>query len=236
MEGRFADALERVESAHEGAPENYVLAMDRAKALLYTEEYDRAISVLKSARILPYEGAWEGHDLYRRANLHLAVSAFAAGAFKKAAFHADAAREWPENLGVGKPFDTDERLENYLLAAAYERLGRNKEAMAKYESIVRDTGKFRTGRTVGHFIGALALKRLGKDGEAGVLIEEWRGRDTNDPVAAWAAAEFRGDARAARAVLEKLAAETPGYPWNLALLDREFPVVLEIRKALGGKK
>ena len=37
--------------------------------------------------------------------------------------YGEKAKLWPRNLGVGKPYEVDERLENYIIAKANNKLG-----------------------------------------------------------------------------------------------------------------
>ncbi|MCP5108518.1 MAG: DUF5107 domain-containing protein, partial [bacterium] len=111
-----------LDSAKRMYGKNYILAMDYARALLLTGSYKKCLAVLAKTTILPYEGAREGRNLYREANLLYAVQQIKKGKHKHALKYIADARRWPENLGVGKPYDTDEGLEDYL-----ESLCRNKE-------------------------------------------------------------------------------------------------------------
>jgi len=54
----------------------------------------------------------------------------AAGKWKDAATLIAGARQWPERLGAGKPYeaDVDERLEDWLQASILERSGQHEEA------------------------------------------------------------------------------------------------------------
>jgi hypothetical protein len=62
----------------------------------------------------------------------LAAADARAGKWAEAAKRVAAAREWPENLGAGKPYaaDVDERLEDRLQANCLARLGRIAESQA----------------------------------------------------------------------------------------------------------
>jgi hypothetical protein len=206
--------------------------MDYAKALLISGKYESALDVLKSTRILPYEGAWEGRDLYRQANLYLASREIARKNFSKAFRFAEAARAWPEHLGVGRPFDTDERLENFLAAVSYERAGDRNQAKKYYEAVVGDTQKFGDSRGAVRLISALAMTRLGMNGQAEELISAWKKNSPESSAAAWALAKMSGDEKKAGEILAGLEASVPGYPWNLAALDREFPAVIEILRLM----
>ena len=99
-------------------PANDTLALLRAKALLLTGQNQAAAEFLASLHVLPAEGTTEARALFREAHLLLAVERLQAGAFDEALRLVDIARQWPENLGAGKPYpaDVDERLEDWLTA------------------------------------------------------------------------------------------------------------------------
>ena len=230
--GRFAEALEVARKASQKEGAYFILAMDYAKALLIGGKYESALEVLKSARILPYEGAWEGRDLHRQANLYLASREIAKKRYRQALRFVEAARAWPEHLGVGKPFDTDERLENYLAAVSHERAGDRRQAEKYYEAVVADSRKFGDSWDASRYISALAMTRRGMNGQAGEFILAWKKKFPDCPAAAWASAKMSGDEKKAGEILAGLEASIPGYPWNLAAFDREFPVVLEILRLM----
>ncbi len=165
--GRFAEALDIATKSSRKDGAYFVLAMDYAKALVVSGDYESALDVLKSTRILPYEGAWEGRDLFRQANLYLASREIASKNYRKALRFAETARLWPEHLGVGRPFDTDERLENYLTAVSYERAADRSNARKYYEAVVNDSRKFGDSWGAVRLISALAMTRLGPERPGG---------------------------------------------------------------------
>ena len=70
--------------------------------------------VLEKVKILPQEGAHEGHDIFELANLSLAVEMSEKGKYREAIKYVDNSRNWPENLGAGKPYDPDTRFQDYI--------------------------------------------------------------------------------------------------------------------------
>ena len=106
-------------------PDNYILGLTLATALVADGEYGAADSVLAQLKVLPYEGRHDGHVLYRQAKLMLAVQAIRAEQWDSATALIAAARLWPERLGAGKPYDADidARLEDLLLADVRYRSG-----------------------------------------------------------------------------------------------------------------
>ncbi len=186
---RNTEALQISGEFYRQNPEYYVLAMDYARSLLRTDRYEDCLTVLQEATVLPYEGAGEGHDVFRQANILLSVQYLASGEYKKAAVQAEKAKEWPENLGVGRPFDSDERLENFILARAFEKEGDRGKARKLYQNIVEYTGKKLLAWDTNHIFGVMAFKGLGKDQEAQSFLDSWiQARPAKNRAVRWASA------------------------------------------------
>ena len=90
---------------HKIYPDNYYISVLYANALCRNGQYLESIRLLEKTTVLPYEGATEGHDVYRDAYLGLARKYLKQGKKKEALDAVGKARQWPENLGVGKPYD-----------------------------------------------------------------------------------------------------------------------------------
>jgi Tfp pilus assembly protein PilF len=97
-------ALQAVESYYKSHPDNYIIGMLYTRALLSNDQYETAEKVLSKINILPFEGATNGHNLYRETKLMLALNALKNGQYKTALKKVGEAKEWPMNLGEGKPF------------------------------------------------------------------------------------------------------------------------------------
>lgn len=169
--GDTAHALDVARRYHARFPANDILGMTYVKALVADAHYGEAAAVLDSVEVLPQEGASEAHGLYREAKLMLAVGAMAAHRWKDAAALVAQAREWPEQLGEGKPYeaDVDERLEDWLQASILEQSGRRADAVRIWERLAADTR--RTG-TASDVLRGWALERLGRRDEAAAAVRE----------------------------------------------------------------
>ncbi|MEZ4775128.1 MAG: DUF5107 domain-containing protein [Bacteroidia bacterium] len=121
-------ALAIAQTATAKFPDNYTLGFDLAKALLNIKDYPAAIRQLEGLNILPFEGASEGRSIYEQALLFGAVSAIQSKNYKQADIYLKKALEWPENLGVGKPYDTDDRIQYYLLGISAQKRNQKKAA------------------------------------------------------------------------------------------------------------
>ncbi|MEA4936795.1 MAG: DUF5107 domain-containing protein [Paludibacter sp.] len=86
------------------------------RALLRNKAYARAEEVFGKISLLPSEGDPDGHLLYRATKMLLAAEAIHKGNMEVARQKIAEARQWPRNLGVGKPYDEniDARLEDWL--------------------------------------------------------------------------------------------------------------------------
>ncbi len=113
---QYDKSLAIAESFYKKHPGNFVIGSLYAKTLLLTGRYKEADALLTKINIIPTEGATEGHELYREAKLMQAVQLMQKKNYKGSLKYIQQARQWPENLGVGKPYDEDidYRLENWM--------------------------------------------------------------------------------------------------------------------------
>jgi len=191
-DGAVDQARETAARYRAGAPDNYILGLLYARTLLASSRYREGADVLKRVQVLPYEGATDGRRLHREAHLMLAIGEARAGRLGAAAAEVAAAREYPANLGVGRPYeaDRDERLEDWLTARWLAERGSEAEARALFQRIADDR---RAVRGAGILVTALAQQAIGRADEAQRLIGAAEQATTGDPLAAWSARAFRGE-------------------------------------------
>jgi predicted Zn-dependent protease len=120
----FDQALDMARTGFRKFPENFMLGMEYAKALIDTKQIQAALDVLDRLVVLPYENASEGRILYEKAHLLLAGEGIRNRKYEEALAHIARSREWPEHLGVGKPYDPDERLQAFMESICQSRLGK----------------------------------------------------------------------------------------------------------------
>jgi tetratricopeptide (TPR) repeat protein len=173
-------------------PSNYMLGMLHAKTLLLNGRFREASDALARLNVLPYEGATEGRALYREAQLMVAAEEARAGRFDAAARRVAAAREWPENLGAGKPYpeDVDERLEDWLHAQCLEQLGKAADARAVIDRLA--TLQQAKGG-VGQLVAALALRSTGRGADADRALAIWASAQADARVADWGRRVYAGE-------------------------------------------
>ncbi len=228
-QGEFDLALRSAREVLDLYPDNSALAMDFAKGLLRAGQAGACLKVLERTTVLPYEGASEGHDLYRQACLFQAVEALKKGNPKSAATFIDKARLWPEHLGVGRPYDTDERLEDFLAALCRQKLGDTAGSRRSLEAVAGSPKENWTSFGSDQAVSALALKSLGRPQDAERLLDDrQKRRGGGEAAVEWARAVFNGDAAAAAAVVAKLRASDKGKTWDFGTGDRNFRLVMAI--------
>jgi hypothetical protein len=130
IQGDAARALAVTEAYAKTGKPSYIMDMLHAKTLLLNKRYRECDARLAKMNIIPFEGATEGRALYWEAKMMQAIDALGRKRPKEALAFINAAGEWPEHLGVGKPYDADidSRLEQYLTSVCQKDLGRTSEA------------------------------------------------------------------------------------------------------------
>ena len=108
-----------------------------AKSLIGLEDYNKALSFLEKFVVLPFEGANAGRGYYHQAAIMAALEAFENGRYNKAIEFGQKALLWPRNLGAGKPYDVDNRIDDYLIAKSYEMLRDKTNADLFFDKVIQ---------------------------------------------------------------------------------------------------
>jgi len=124
--GNTQKAEELASKYYNNNPSNFNLGLQYAKALEENKKYLQSVSILKNIQMLPGEGSSESRKLWRDANLGYARNLMETGKYKKALNYIESARKWPINLGVGKPYLSDETTEDNLALECYKKLKNEK--------------------------------------------------------------------------------------------------------------
>ncbi len=219
--GAFKEELENSVKAYDRFPANPVIGTDYAKALLNSGKYSECVSVLEKVKILPQEGAHEGHDIFELANLSLAVARIGQGNYRESLRYLDHSRNWPENLGAGKPYEPDNRIQDYLSAFCYTKLGSNQlaeECIARIMSYSR-AELSQEQEPLNLFISSQVLTDKGQKEENDRMMKRWKTEQdslfnwkisagSSSPKAQWLISKTRGDNETASR-LEKEISSSP---------------------------
>jgi hypothetical protein len=200
LHGRVDEARRAAKAGADRFPANYALHLALARTLVLLNDQPGARAILDTLSILPFEGAKYGREAYRFVYVMSALGALQQG--KLADVHAllTKAREWPERLGAGKPYDTDERVEDLIEAIAYERSGDTKNAQECRRRIAAYSQAHADADRVQHVIGVLVLRAEGKKDGAAALLKSWLPHGAQSAIQKWASAFLGGNGKELRAI------------------------------------
>uniref|UniRef100_UPI00321786C3 DUF5107 domain-containing protein n=1 Tax=uncultured Draconibacterium sp. TaxID=1573823 RepID=UPI00321786C3 len=224
---KFHEALEWADKGFVKFPNNYVLAYQKAKTLLISEKYQESLKVLTETNILPNEGASAGRITYRQACIMDVVNQLKNNKNKSALSRINQARQWPENLGVGKPYDTDERIEDYLESLYWHKKGNSKKAKQLETAILNfsaNTSDFSSGQ----YLEAILLNKNGKKQEAQQLLDQWKIKAADNLIAAWCYAMLTDDTKEANKILNEIKTQNGGTLFNPKFVDTGFALIVAI--------
>jgi tetratricopeptide (TPR) repeat protein len=192
--------------ACERFPENPVIGIDYAKALLHADKPADCLDLLEKVVILPQEGAHEGHDIFEAANLKLALDRLEKKKYREAIQFLDDSRNWPENLGAGKPYEPDTRLQDYVSAYCYGHLGNRKRAEDYLNRIISfsDDHWGNPAEPANAFISVLVLQDHKKHAEVKHAMDIWKAEQ--DSLLNWKISP---------------GSESPEFQWVLAKYNHE---------------
>ena len=202
-----------------------------AKNLLISGEYKEALDILTNTTILPNEGASYGRTTYRQACILEALNSFQNNKSKNTLARIKMAREWPENLGVGKPYVTDERIEDYLESLYWLKKQNKKKAKALEEKIINTTISAKLA-TSSDYLGVMLMKKVGREEEAKILLNERMKDEPKNLIAAWNLAKFNDNNSEAEELLRKIKSENEGSFYNPKVRDTGFALILAILKLI----
>lgn len=226
----FDEELENSEKAYSMFPGNPVISTDYAKALLNSGKYRECIKVLEKVNILPQEGATEGHDIFELANLSLAVEMTEKGKYREALKYVEDSKNWPENLGAGKPYEPDTRFQHYISAYCCEKLNKQARADIYYDNIMNFsiTEGGQNPEPVNIFIKNNVLTDNGKKEEVTLEMEKWKTQQdslynwsissgSSSPKAQWLIARYNGEDEKAADLEKEISAVPAEHRFRLFL-------------------
>ena len=210
-------------------PDNYYIGLKYANGLCETRQYGSCISLLSKMQVLPNEGSYAGRAVYRAANLYQAMDQFSKHRYDAALKSIKASEEWPENLGVGKPYDDqiDKRLEDYLEAKVYEKKGETAKAQTLLDKVSSHPTSTRNFESA-HLLTALALRDTGKQAEADKLVASWKKDFPESKPAQWCTAVYHGNMDQARELLSSRYASNETTPWETGYRDTNFDLIARL--------
>ncbi len=227
--GAWAEVVKTGEKYLKKYPSNYYLGLKLAKGYCETGRYPACIRLLKQLQVLPNEGAYAGRGVYRAANLYQAMDYLKRGSYAKALAWVNASKEWPENLGVGKPSDDqiDSRLENYLQARILLAQGERAKANVLFEQVFASAPASHYFRS-SDLLTALALKERGRSDEGDRRVAAWKTTHPDNRIVEWCTAIYKGEKDKAAALMETRNQTSDTTPWESSFRDTDFDLLVRL--------
>lgn len=181
-------------------PLNYYLGLHHAKMLEMNQKYSSCVGLLQKIKVLPNEGATDGRIVWRNANIGNALDILKAQKYQKALESIDLARQWPANLGVGKPYLVDERFEDFIALQCYKKLkdkGRIQEFQTK---ITEKAVQQNLSSDANDFLTAWLLKESGNKTDGDQIMKTLREKNPSSKSVHWCNAVYSGDFEQAKTI------------------------------------
>jgi tetratricopeptide (TPR) repeat protein len=213
-------------------PEQSAIGLSYARALMNKGDYQKAVNFLQKYDLLPFEGATAGRDIYHESCVRMAIKAISEKSYRSAIKWAAKAREWPVNLGVGRSYDVDERLEDFIVAYSLTKLGNQNRAATYYMNIVRYKCKDGTEEGAKLYLQLLALQKLGKEGQAKQLVAELTEQFPNNLYIKWAAGKIKSEEKSNELKQTIKNSNNEIQPYDTKFVDREFDLLMEFLEVL----
>jgi tetratricopeptide (TPR) repeat protein len=171
QQGLSQEALTVADKAAQQFPEEIPIRIERIRALMSQKRFAEAADILENTVVLPSEGATGVHNLFVQCHIQLGLEAIRQKDYKSAIQHLEKSQDYPENLGTGKPYAPDFRLQEYFMALCFERLGERQKAESLRKSIHTYTSNRQEEGTYVYF-GGLVLQYYGEHAKARKLLSQ----------------------------------------------------------------
>jgi len=169
-----AKALEKALEATRLFPEDGYLQVDMARAFIDNDRNAEAANVLEDLIILPSEGASDVHNLFVRCQVNLGLEYMQEENYEQAILHLEMAKTYPDNLGSGQPYESDQRMQDYLIAYSYDIMGNREKAEEIKKSIYDYTLEHLLSQGENQYFGGMALMDLGERRQGRELMRKNR--------------------------------------------------------------
>ena len=211
-------------------PDNYSLGLDYAQALNRAGKFRECLTLLKRLNVLPNEGAVAGRTLWRETHLLLAFKLWKSGNYNEIIPILEDAKKWPENLGVGRPYDVDERVEDYFLMLTYRAL-RDKTNEVKQRGKIVEFGKNLPEDILSNsseVLSALLLKRGRDYTSANKILNRFKSKNSSAKNYRWAEAFYNRRFSTASTILQEADKVIVPLPYEIPDIDRDFEFVVRL--------
>lgn len=178
--GETKNAISVLEKAYKESPENYSIGMQLTESWVKINQFEKAIQLLNNLTVLPFEHDTGARTIYTKAYIGAALNALINRQWDGAAALLSTSLEWPERLGVGKPFDAEERINNFLLAFVREM--KNEDSNEYYTNVIDYSKKHIAKGGVNCILGLYAIEMKEGKEAAKIYAQQLEGSVPNSEI------------------------------------------------------
>ncbi len=195
--GQYEKALD-ASQIPKGIQNDISLEMNKAVCLYNTGNYKDCLEQLNNMTVLPFEGAWQGHDLYRRANIRLAMESMLINDYSEAIRFLELSKEYPEKLGTGKPYNPDCRMQDFLEAVCHAKSGNKSLADKLLDDIISYTNENPRVNGINTYFAVMAFRQKGHYIKSNDLLDNISSRYVESLDILWITAKLTGNSESAK--------------------------------------
>ncbi len=170
--GMFDESLALAREAASTFHDKGVIRIDLIRTLVKNKLYEEALDMLENTVALPSEGATEIHSMFVECQIELALKNIKEGNFLSAIKYLEGSKRYPENLGTGRPYNPDFRMQDYLMALCYDELEEKNKAEEIRKAIYDYTLTHGTEQRKNQYFGELILQYFGEHKQARQLLDK----------------------------------------------------------------
>ncbi len=185
-------------------PKSYYLGLQYAKMLELNKKYQACINLLQKLQVLPNEGATDGRIVWKNANIGNALDLIKTKNYNKALESITRSKQWLPNLGVGKPYDVDERMEDFIAMQCYQKLKDKKMADQTREKISGKKALQNLSSGANDFLTAWLLKDAGDKTEGDRIMKELSDKNPDAKNIQWSVAVYTSSLERAKTLSKEL--------------------------------
>ena len=211
-------------------PEQPAIGVCYAEVLNSLGSYEKSVEFLEDYNVLPGEGATVAMDYYHEACLQAAFRSFENNDTVNSLAYILKAKRWPENLGAGKPYDVDERLEDFMSGLIYTISGDNDQADKAFGRVAGYLNPPGREENPALLLQLAALRIVGRENEAADLLENMISMYPENEYVIWAGLVYNKDYDLAAELRDSiLNSKSENVSSGTFYKDSRFKLVVELQ-------
>jgi tetratricopeptide (TPR) repeat protein len=232
IKNKYKAAINRSKIFVQSHPEKAKFGMLYAKALMGEKSYEKCIAFLSEYKVLPYEGATDGRKIYHEACVKAALLNLKKGNYKKAIEFATKAKLWPTNLGVGKHYDVDERLDDFIIAYSWDKLNESSKAIDTYKKIGNHITPDYLNEGSVLLLQLQALSKINLNRKVNKVLENAVIKNSKNQYLSWVQAKYNGTENVREIKESILNTDLTIQVYDTKFVDSQFELLLELLRII----